>query len=326
MTDQRAGIGSPRLSLLPVSPPDLVYFKLFDDCNARCNMCACWQVPRSERDAEHYREMLDRLLSLAPRSIRFTGGEPLLLRELPDLVRRAAGAGVRVSVISNGRLLAGRAGSLADSGCSEIVLSLDGLAAAHNDIRDTPHLFEKSLAGVARISETTMTYGVNTVLQRIGIGDLPALADTLLAQRRSPQWWHLIPIRGYPAFTPTADQLATFRTGLPALVEKMAAGGVRVHADPGMFDETGTVPCDVPGFTAYVAADSGDVFGCNMLGYADDSIGNLTRDAAADIWAGAAAQRLRAACGAGAHRACVRCDPSSRAMNHVLRDRAVRTG
>ena len=35
--------------------PEVVYFGLFDDCNAKCNMCACWRLPRSRQGVEHYR-------------------------------------------------------------------------------------------------------------------------------------------------------------------------------------------------------------------------------------------------------------------------------
>jgi organic radical activating enzyme len=82
---------------------DVVYFKLFDNCNAKCNMCDCWERPRSRKNIGHYEAVLASVLAAGPRSIRFTGGEPLLFRELPRLVRLAAEAGVRVSVISNGR-------------------------------------------------------------------------------------------------------------------------------------------------------------------------------------------------------------------------------
>ena len=32
---------------------DVVYFKLFNNCNAKCNMCHCWERPRSRKDISH---------------------------------------------------------------------------------------------------------------------------------------------------------------------------------------------------------------------------------------------------------------------------------
>lgn len=52
---------------------DLLYFNLFDDCNARCNMCTCWEAPRTRRETQYYLDSLDRLLALRPAAVRFTG-------------------------------------------------------------------------------------------------------------------------------------------------------------------------------------------------------------------------------------------------------------
>lgn len=297
----------------------VLYFKLFDDCNARCNMCTCWEVPRTRRDTQYYLDSLDRMLALRPAAVRFTGGEPLLLAGLPQLVRRAADTGARVSVITNGRLLRGKAARLAEAGCDEIVLSLDGAGSAHDAIRDTARLFERCLAGIDAVAATSMTYGVNTVLQRAGVETLPELAEVLLAAPLRPAWWHLIPVRDYPDLLPTGQSLARLPQTLSDIRERMAAHGVRVVADDAMFETAAPRPCGVPQFTAYAGADTGDLYGCNMLSHRDLSVGDYH---AGDPWRGAAAERLRERCGAGANAACGSCDLGSQAMNYFLRDLA----
>jgi MoaA/NifB/PqqE/SkfB family radical SAM enzyme len=299
--------------------PKVVYFGLFDNCNVKCNMCACWQAPRSSLGIDHYYGVLDAVLSLEPGAIRFTGGEPLLLRGLPGLVERAARAGVRVSVISNGRLLRGKAGALAAAGCSEIVLSIDGLGQTHDDIRGSTRLYQRCLGGLRAINDTPMTYGVNTVVQRKGIDDVSALGEMLLSQPRAPGWWHLIPVRDHPDLRPTPDQIVVFQHALASIEQRLAARGVRVVGSPAMFGDDRAAPCEVPRFAAYVRADTGDVFGCNMLAYAGGKIGNLLTEPARSVWESLAAQELRARCTDGTNAACGRCDASSRAMNYALR-------
>lgn len=307
----------------PQAPPAVIYFGLFDDCNAKCNMCDCWQLPRSKRDLDYYRQILDGVLTLQPRAIRFTGGEPLLLRGLPTLVRRAATQGVRVSVISNGRLLPTKAESLAAAGCEEIVVSIDAVGSTHDEIRGTPGLYDRCLQSLSVVGRTSMTYGVNTVVQRAGIDDVAALAEVLLTQSRVPEWWHLIPIRDHPELTPTSAQIAAFQDRLPNILRQCVERGIRVVADAAMFDPTATVPCEVPQFVAYVRADTGEVFGCNMLAYIGGRIGNLLQDTPGQVWASATAAALREHCRIGANAGCSRCDPASRAMNHVLRLHAI---
>jgi MoaA/NifB/PqqE/SkfB family radical SAM enzyme len=298
---------------------ELVYFNLFDDCNARCNMCECWRVEFSRRDVSFYMRRLDQVLEMRPEAVRFTGGEPLLLHGLPALVARAANCGTRVSVISNGRLLSAKASALAAAGCVEIVVSLDAVGEVHDQIRGTRGLFAHCLRGIAAVSETSMTYGVNTVVQRSGADGLLDLADVLLAQPSLPRWWHLIPVRDKGELLPTTEQRTRIRQVVQELRNLMATRNVVLLADDAMFASPGTVACNVPTFTAYVRADTGEVFGCNMLAYADGIIGRIDAEAVDRVWGGSPAVALRRRCADGANPACLRCDAGSRAANQLLR-------
>jgi MoaA/NifB/PqqE/SkfB family radical SAM enzyme len=308
---------------MSLAPPrlDVVYFKLFDDCNAKCVMCECWERPRSRRDVGHYSDALASVLAARPGSIRFTGGEPLLHRGLPDLVRMAAEAGVRVSVISNGRLLRGRLSRLAESGCDEIILSLDGIGGTHDSIRGTPGLFKRVMAGIDGINRTSMSYGINTVVQRQGIRELPSMARLLLEQVKAPQWWQLIPVRDHPGLRPSAEDVTWLQAVLPDITEAMARRQVALLADAGMFDPADVEACDVPQFTAYIDAESGLVYSCNMLAYSDPPIGRVFHAAMNEAWLGDAAARVRQECESASHAACSRCDAASRMMNRYLRRR-----
>lgn len=297
---------------------DVVYFGLFDNCNARCTMCECWQVPRSRLGLAHYQQVLAAVMSLQPAALRFTGGEPLLFPQLADLIRSPAGAGVRVSVISNGFLLAKKVASLASAGCAEIVLSLDACGEHHNSIRQTPGLFERCLEGIAAMHDAGLPYGVNTVCQAQSIDDLAALAELLLSRVRRPAWWHLIPVRGQRALRPDQAQLRRLRQVLPHLRQRLAEQGITLIAEQEMFSESQLCPCRVPAFTAYVRADTGAVYGCNMLSYAGEPIGNLLATPAQAVWQGTLARELRTRCAQGSNSACGRCDPGSRAMNYRL--------
>jgi MoaA/NifB/PqqE/SkfB family radical SAM enzyme len=285
-------------------------------------MCDCWRMPRSRLGLAHYQQILQAVLSLQPAALRFTGGEPLLFPQLAELIRSAADAGVRVSVISNGLLLAKKVTGLARAGCAEIVLSLDAFGEHHNSIRQTPGLFEHCLAGLAAIQEAGLPYGVNTVCQAQSIDDLPALADLLLSRTRRPGWWHLIPVRDQQALIPDQARISQLRRLLPVLRQRLAEQGITLVADQEMFSESCTCPCRVPAFTAYVRADTGQVYGCNMLSYTGESIGNLLATPAQTVWQGQTARELRLRCEQGKNSACSRCDPSSRAMNYRLQQLA----
>lgn len=107
-----------------------------DRCNFRCPYCMPEdQYPRDHEflsKAERLRfeeiERLARLFAeLGVHKLRLTGGEPLLRRDLPELVRKlAAVPGIDdLALTTNGSLLAAQAQALRDAGLRRITLSLD---------------------------------------------------------------------------------------------------------------------------------------------------------------------------------------------------------
>jgi GTP 3',8-cyclase len=105
-----------------------------DRCNLRCLYCMpeeeyVW-LPRSDLlSFEETARLVGILTGLGIDKVRLTGGEPLLRRDLPDLVKRlAANTGLRdLALTTNGLLLADYAKALRDAGLSRVTVSLDTL-------------------------------------------------------------------------------------------------------------------------------------------------------------------------------------------------------
>jgi cyclic pyranopterin phosphate synthase len=107
---------------------------LIDMCNLRCNYCMpgeeyVW-LPREDiLDVEEIGQLVDAFTGIGVEKVRLTGGEPLLRRELRQVVERlAANAAIRdLSLTTNGTALARHAESLARAGLGRITVSLDTL-------------------------------------------------------------------------------------------------------------------------------------------------------------------------------------------------------
>ena len=105
-----------------------------DRCNLRCEYCMpeddyVW-LPR--QDVLHFEEictLVDVFLSLGVDKIRLTGGEPLLRRDLPALIRLLAAKPKLndLALTTNGYFLPEHAGSLKDAGLNRVTISLDSL-------------------------------------------------------------------------------------------------------------------------------------------------------------------------------------------------------
>jgi len=111
-----------------------------DRCNLRCTYCMPADVVFLPREELLSYEEIARVAAVAAgqgiRTVRLTGGEPLLRRDLDRLVRLlAAVPGIEeVALTTNGLLLAEQAGALAAAGLSRLNVSLDAIR---------PEAFEK---------------------------------------------------------------------------------------------------------------------------------------------------------------------------------------
>jgi cyclic pyranopterin phosphate synthase len=105
-----------------------------DRCNLRCQYCMpepdyVW-LPREDiLQFEEIERLVDRFIDLGVDKVRLTGGEPLLRRDLPELVSRlAARSGLRdLALTTNGVLLAPLAADLKHAGLHRLTVSLDTL-------------------------------------------------------------------------------------------------------------------------------------------------------------------------------------------------------
>ncbi|WP_062348589.1 GTP 3',8-cyclase MoaA [Herbidospora yilanensis] len=104
---------------------------LTDRCNLRCSYC----MPPEGLDWLPKPDLLTadeivRLVTVGVRDlgvteVRYTGGEPLLRRELVDIVSRTSGLGAEISLTTNGIGLAKLAAPLAEAGLHRVNVSLD---------------------------------------------------------------------------------------------------------------------------------------------------------------------------------------------------------
>ncbi|QHC63197.1 GTP 3',8-cyclase MoaA [Rathayibacter festucae] len=140
----------PRGAVLPAERPetpllldsygrvaDDLRISLTDRCNLRCTYCMPAEgLPFQPPASLLNREEIVRLARIAVeqfgvRQIRFTGGEPLLRKDLVDIIRDVAAIEPRpeISLTTNAIGLSGRAQSLADAGLDRVNVSLDSICA-----------------------------------------------------------------------------------------------------------------------------------------------------------------------------------------------------
>jgi len=130
----------------------LAVVEVTEDCNLSCSYCFASSGPGGKhRSSEEIDALLDTVEDAGGRPIQFSGGEPTVRDDLPELVGRARDRGIdHVEVNTNGIRLAtedGYADALADAGVTAIYLQFDGLTAdTYEQIREVDLVAEKHAA------------------------------------------------------------------------------------------------------------------------------------------------------------------------------------
>lgn len=137
-----------------------IRISLTQSCNLNCIYCHAEgeKNPEQELSAEQIAEILRVAQSFGVRSVKFTGGEPLLRSDLVQIIRSVP-PGMEVSLTTNGTLLADRAQELKDAGLNRVNISLDTMdPERYERIAGKPMLGE-ALAGI----DAALTAGLTPV-------------------------------------------------------------------------------------------------------------------------------------------------------------------
>jgi GTP 3',8-cyclase len=148
-----------------------------DRCNFRCTYCMPKEVygssyrflPRAELLTFEEIERLARLFaSQGVEKVRLTGGEPLLRRDVEELVAMLARIpGLDLTMTTNGALLPQKAHALAAAGLTRITVSLDSLDEdVFRALNDVDFPVERVLAGIEAAAAAGLPVKVNMVVKR----------------------------------------------------------------------------------------------------------------------------------------------------------------
>lgn len=131
-----------------VSHPVLCNYYITYRCNATCSFCDIWERPSPYVTLDNARQNLRDLKRLGVRVVDFTGGEPLLHRQLPELLQEAKALGLITTVTTNALLYPKQAQKL--RGLVDMLhFSLDSPIAAEHDASRGVKCFDKVMESIA---------------------------------------------------------------------------------------------------------------------------------------------------------------------------------
>lgn len=153
-------------------------------CNLRCLHCYSVSGPE-ERDfltCDKLTEVLTDARAQGYTVASFSGGEPILYRDLGRLLRHAKELGMRTTVTSNGMLLTGS--RLADlAGCTDVLaISLDGIPDSHNHMRACDEAFDRMQANLEGVRRSGIDFGFIFTLTQYNVNEIDWAAQFAVDQ------------------------------------------------------------------------------------------------------------------------------------------------
>jgi radical SAM protein with 4Fe4S-binding SPASM domain len=184
--------------------PYVVSWNLTYRCNLACEHCYLDAGPkpavgtenfadRSELGTEECYKVIDEIAAFAPECLTIlTGGEPLLRRDILDIVRRAAERKLWVVVGTNGvRITENVATHLSEAGARGLSLSLDALDPdRHDRFRMVRGAWQNTVEGADILNRTGLPFIVQTTAGSHNAGELDAIAD-FAHDRLAAKVWNL---------------------------------------------------------------------------------------------------------------------------------------
>src|SRR4051812_24181538 len=256
----------------PPSPYTLVA-ELSYRCPLRCPYCSNpvdigADRYRAELETEHWSRVFGEAGALGVLQLALTGGEPMLRRDLEQLVAAGRAGGLYSTLVTGGTLLTReRAGRLKDAGLDHVQVSIQSPHPEENDRIAGNRSFAKKIAAAHATRELGLPLTINCVLHRQNldrIEEVLHLAEELDAQRvelANTQYygWAVV---NQGALLPTRAQL---ERGEEAVERFRARVGPRITVLwvlPDYYEEL-PKPCMAGwGRTTIVVAPNGDALPC----------------------------------------------------------------
>ncbi|MGD0274697.1 MAG: 12,18-didecarboxysiroheme deacetylase [Syntrophales bacterium] len=181
--ERHSGKLPPHLLQFSADKRPVVVWNMTRRCNLRCVHCYS-----SSRNIEYPDElttaeakvMMDDLAGFGAPVILFSGGEPLMREDLPELAGYAVEHGIRSVISTNGTLITReRAEVFKQIGLSYVGVSLDGLEATHDRFRGEPGAFKAAVNGIRICRDSGIKVGVRFTIHRGNASEISAIFDLL---------------------------------------------------------------------------------------------------------------------------------------------------
>ena len=166
-------------------------------CNLKCVHCYENEKNTSfdnELTTEQGKQLIDDLAEFGSPVMLFSGGEPLVRKDLPQLAAYAVEKGMRAVISTNGTLITPEtARNLKKIGLSYIGISLDGMEEINDRFRGVSGAFQSAMEGIKNSQAAGIKVGLRFTINKFNVNEIPKIFQ-LLEEMDIPRvcFYHLV--------------------------------------------------------------------------------------------------------------------------------------
>jgi len=166
-------------------------------CNLKCVHCYAHAKNiafDNELSTSEGKTLIDDLAEFGVPVILFSGGEPLVRKDLPELADYAVKKGMRAVISTNGTLITPQiARTLKDIGLSYVGISLDGMEEINDRFRGVKGAFRLALKGIENCKKAGIKVGLRFTINKSNTGQISEIFK-LLEEMDIPRvcFYHLV--------------------------------------------------------------------------------------------------------------------------------------
>ena len=166
-------------------------------CNLKCVHCYAHAKNTSfdnELSTDQGKQLIDDLAEFGSPVMLFSGGEPLVRKDLPQLAAYAVEKGMRAVISTNGTLITPEmARNLKEIGLSYVGISLDGMEEINDRFRGVSGAFRSALEGIKNSQAAGIKVGLRFTVNKFNVNEIPKIFQ-LLEEMDIPRvcFYHLV--------------------------------------------------------------------------------------------------------------------------------------
>lgn len=175
----------------------IVVWNMTRRCNLRCLHCyasATRKEAAHELTTREAKAFIDDLADFGAPVLLFSGGEPLMRKDLPELAFYARSKGMRTVISTNGTLISKeKAKTFAKIGLSYVGVSLDGMRETNDKFRGADGCFDAALRGIRNCQSEGIKVGLRFTMNKRNVQDIEGIFG-LLEKENIPRvcFYHLV--------------------------------------------------------------------------------------------------------------------------------------